>query len=56
MITPILDALMDAFIAAGYDGVSALEYANQTIREFQQSGKQSETFSIGKQTFTLGRN
>jgi hypothetical protein len=53
--TPVFDGLYDAFVLAGYDGLSAIEYANGAIREFKKSGKKSVIWVIGEQTLTIGR-
>ena len=55
LILTTKEALVEMAREYGYDFITACEIAEDTIREFLQSGKQRETYVIGGATVTLGR-
>ena len=51
----VREQIVDIMLAEGFDGITAIEHANQTIKEFRALGKESETYTVGTSRFTLTR-
>jgi hypothetical protein len=37
----------------GYDLITAAEHVTQALKEFRESGKESETYTVGNTRFTI---
>ena len=51
----VKETIVEAMQDTGYDTMTACEYAERTIAEFMQSGKQQNSYVCGKQVITISR-
>ena len=51
----VKETMVKAMQDAGYDTMTACEYAERTIAEFMQSGKQQNSYVCGEQVITIAR-